>query len=250
MRVKVTSLSVIAVIAATPAWGEMLGRNKSDCRIIEEAARTNLLRVSLLTRLLWTESRFQADALSPKGALGVAQFMPGTADERGLSNPFDPKQAIPQAARLLADLDRRFSNTGLAVAAYNAGNKRVSDWLANSQPLPKETQNFVLAVTGHSPSEWSTIGGYLLTVETQSCLALSTSLAAHPFNNPEGPVYRGFRSPYSGSSGPPYPYGSNSQYYVGYQKSGGLRYPFGSNSQYYIGYSNSDGANGDGDVPR
>jgi soluble lytic murein transglycosylase-like protein len=187
MRTEILSLSTAAAIAATPAWAGMMERGagvsaeRSHCRIIEEAARTNRLPVSLLTRLLWTESHFQADALSPKGARGIAQFMPATADERGLSNPFDPAEAIPQAARLVADLDRRFENSGLAIAAYNAGSKRVSDWLTNTEALPKETQNYVLAVTGHSLEEWGAIRGYRLPVEAQSCLALSTSLASHPF---------------------------------------------------------------------
>ena len=47
--------------------------------------------------------------------------MPKTADERGLANPFDPEEAIPKSAELLADLKQRFGNLGLAAAAYNAG---------------------------------------------------------------------------------------------------------------------------------
>src|SRR5205814_6611619 len=66
-----------------------------------------------------------AGAVSPKGAEGIAQFMPGTAAERGLANPFDPEQAIPHAARFLAELKRRFGNLGMAAAAYNAGPARV-----------------------------------------------------------------------------------------------------------------------------
>ena len=56
--------------------------------------------------------------------------MPETAAERGLDNPFDPLQAIPESARLLRDLSKKFGNLGLAAAAYNAGPKRVEDWLA------------------------------------------------------------------------------------------------------------------------
>jgi hypothetical protein len=270
MRTGVLSLSIVAAIAATPAWAGMMGRGagepleQSRCRIIEEAARANLLPVGLLTRLLWTESHFQADALSPKGARGVAQFMPGTADERGLSDPFDPAEAIPQAARLLADLDRRFENTGLAIAAYNAGSKRVSDWLASTGSLPNETQKFVLAVTGRSPAEWGAIRGYRLPADTQSCLALSTSLAAYPFKHARQ-AYPGYSSPYGNSDGlressgrnsqyyigyhkpgSHHPYGSNSQYYIGYREPDRSRDPYGLNSQYYIGYRNSDGSNRDG----
>jgi hypothetical protein len=259
-RARILSLSIVAAIAARPAWSAMMDRGAgkppepSHCRIIEEAARANLLPVGLLTRLLWTESRFQADALSPKGAQGVAQFMPGTADERGLSDPFDPAKAIPQAARFLADLRRRFDNTGLAIAAYNAGSKRVSDWLASTGSLPKETENFVFAVTGHSPTEWVAITANQLPAETQSCLALSTALAAHG----EGysrllrsveharPVLPVPKSPYANSQLVQESSASSSQYYIGYGKPDRARDPYGSNSQYYIGYRNSDGTSRDG----
>ena len=55
-----------------------------------------------MTRLIWAESRFRVHAVSPKGAQGIAQFMPATAAERGLADPFDPEQAVPKAARLVA----------------------------------------------------------------------------------------------------------------------------------------------------
>ena len=90
---------------------------------------TNRLPAEFLTRLIWRESSFRAGAVSPAGARGIAQFMPGTAQERGLADPFDPEQAIPKAAHLLADLRRRFGNLGIAAAAYNAGPARVGDWL-------------------------------------------------------------------------------------------------------------------------
>src|SRR5207344_2816006 len=105
---------------------------------------------------IWNESRFQVDAISRVGAQGMAQFMPGTSEERGLSDPFDPEQAISEAAKLLADLDRRFGNIGLAIAAYNAGPSRVASWLRSAGgALPRETGVFVLAVTGRSAEEWA-----------------------------------------------------------------------------------------------
>jgi hypothetical protein len=93
-------------------------------------------------------------AVSPVGAQGVAQFMPGTARERGLTDPFDPEQAIPHAAHLLADLNRQFGNLGLAAAAYNGGPGRVSAWLAGTGGLPTETRNYVLAITGSPAEDW------------------------------------------------------------------------------------------------
>ena len=99
--------------------------DQTVCRLIEARRRANRLPVEFLTRLIWRESSFRAGAVSPAGARGIAQFMPGTAQERGLADPFDPEQAIPNAAHLLAELRRRFGNLGIAAAAYNAGPARV-----------------------------------------------------------------------------------------------------------------------------
>jgi hypothetical protein len=80
--------------------------------------------------------------------------MPGTAEERGLDDPFEPKSAIVHSASLLADLRREFGNFGLAAAAYNAGAERVRSWLAGSGGLPGETQNYVQFITGRAAEEW------------------------------------------------------------------------------------------------
>jgi hypothetical protein len=125
------------------------------CPLVESAAQANHIPIALLTRLIWTESRFQAHVVSPKGAQGIAQFMPGTAAERGLADPFDPEQAIPKAARLVADLVQRFGNLGLAAAAYNAGSNRVADWLGGSATLPGETAAYVIALTGLGAEDWA-----------------------------------------------------------------------------------------------
>src|SRR5439155_19305956 len=78
---------------------------------------------------------------------GIAQFMPGTAHERGLADPFDPEEAIPKAARLLADLRQQFGSLGYAAAAYNAGAARVAGWLRGAGDLPAVTQAYVSFVT-------------------------------------------------------------------------------------------------------
>ena len=124
------------------------------CRLIEGAARRQSLSADFLTRLIWRESSFRASVTSRAGAQGIAQFMPATAGERGLSNPFDPEEAIPKAAELLADLKRRFGNLGLAAAAYNAGSTRVTAWLADQGDLPSETRAYVIAVTLRSAEDW------------------------------------------------------------------------------------------------
>ena len=124
------------------------------CGIVETSANDAGLPVNFFTRLIWRESSFQPRAVSPAGALGVAQFMPGTASDRGLADPFDPATAIPASAKLLAELSQRFGNLGLAAAAYNAGPSALADWLAGRGFLPIETQDYVLAVTGHDVEEW------------------------------------------------------------------------------------------------
>ncbi|MCK0198599.1 lytic transglycosylase domain-containing protein [Ancylobacter sp. 6x-1] len=125
------------------------------CRLTENAARENDLPVDLFTRLIWRESAFRTDVVSPKGAQGIAQFMPGTANERGLEDPFDPESALPASARFLAELKARFGNLGLAAAAYNAGPARVEKWLGGTGGLPFETEAYVVAVTGREAQDWA-----------------------------------------------------------------------------------------------
>jgi hypothetical protein len=125
------------------------------CRLIEGAARTQQIPHDLLTKLIWQESSFRPRVVSPAGAQGIAQFMPGTARERGLADPFDPEQAIPKAAEFIAHLAEQFGNLGLAAAAYNGGPARVTSWLAGQGGLPAETRNYVIAVTGRSAEEWA-----------------------------------------------------------------------------------------------
>jgi hypothetical protein len=128
--------------------------DQTTCRIVESAAHLVHFPIDLLTRLVWVESHFHASAVSSAGAQGIAQFMPTTAAERGLADPFDPEQAIPKAAELLADLYLRFGNLGLAIAAYNAGPSRVSNWLAGVGNLPAQTQAYVLTLTGRGIGDW------------------------------------------------------------------------------------------------
>nr|WP_230530327.1 lytic transglycosylase domain-containing protein [Microvirga roseola] len=125
------------------------------CRLIERSAQTQKIPHDFLTKLIWRESSFRSRAISPAGAQGIAQFMPGTAQERGLTDPFDPEQAIPEAAEFLSELAGRFGNLGLAAAAYNGGPARVTSWLAGRSELPAETRNYVAAITGRSVEEWS-----------------------------------------------------------------------------------------------
>ena len=133
------------------------------CLMIEAAARANDLPLEFFARVIWQESRFQSDAVGPmtrsgQRAQGIAQFMPGTANERRLLDPFDPVQALPKSAEFLSELRNQFGNLGLAAAAYNAGPRRVQEWLAGTGPMPQETRHYVSSITGATVEEWQRVG--------------------------------------------------------------------------------------------
>ena len=139
-----------------PIVKPIIPRSRAEiCDTLAHAAQRNNLPTPFFIRLLFQESGFRPGVVSSAGAEGVAQFMPETAASRGLENPFDPVQAITAAADLLGDLAHRFGNLGLAAAAYNAGPKRVHDWLAQNGKLPQETQEYVKTITGRRPERWT-----------------------------------------------------------------------------------------------
>src|SRR5262245_56780788 len=142
--------AALLALAVTPAWGQGETIDQALCRMIEGAATSHRIPVDFFTRLIWQESSFRPSVTSGAGAQGVAQFMPGTAAERRLTDPFDPEQAIPKSAELLADLRERFGNLGLAAAAYNGGPARLEAWLAGKGSLPAETRGYVSIITGRT----------------------------------------------------------------------------------------------------
>jgi Transglycosylase SLT domain/SPOR domain len=136
------------------------GTATSICLMARAAARANGLPFEFFARLIWQESRFRPDAIGPmtrsgERARGIAQFMPGTAAERGLLDPHDPVQALPKSAEFLRELADEFGNLGLAAAAYNAGARRVRDWLDGLGGLPAETRRYVEIITGHAAEDWA-----------------------------------------------------------------------------------------------
>lgn len=144
-------------IVAMPAERDT---RESICLLVESAARAHDLPLEFFARVIWQESRFQPTAIGPvtrsgERAQGIAQFMPGTASERALLDPFDPVQALPKSAEFLSELRVRFGNLGLAAAAYNAGPRRVQDWLDGRGPMPSETRAYVSAITGATVEDWS-----------------------------------------------------------------------------------------------
>jgi soluble lytic murein transglycosylase-like protein len=123
-------------------------------KVAELSARFDL-SPALIEALVWQESRWRANAVSPVGARGLAQLMPGTARELGV-NPNDPFANLEGGARYLRQqIDRFGGDIEKALAAYNAGPGRVIR--AGGIPRIRETQSYVAAVLGrladHSRSE-------------------------------------------------------------------------------------------------
>lgn len=118
------------------------------------------VRPELLAAALETESNFDPTAVSHSGAIGIAQFMPKTAESEGV-NPTDPASSIDGMAKLLSQYQAEFGSESLALAAYNAGPEAVQD-AGNSVPNIAETQNYVtkiLALAGGEQSQDATATG-------------------------------------------------------------------------------------------
>lgn len=96
---------------------------------------------TLLSAVARQESGYDPRAVSPAGAQGLMQLMPGTARGLGVTDSFDPAQAVDGAARMLRDLTARFGSTELALAAYNAGPGAVMKY--DGIPPYAETQRYV-----------------------------------------------------------------------------------------------------------
>jgi hypothetical protein len=184
------SVEELAVPPPKPTERESDTR-ESICLMIESAAREANLPLEFFARVIWQESRFRSDAVGPvtrsgQRAQGIAQFMPGTASERGLLDPFNPVQALPKSADFLAELREQFGNLGLAAAAYNAGPRRVQEWLAGTGPMPQETRSYVLSITGSTVEDWAKAGKggkQPERIPTSSCRELMALLkqAPNPF---------------------------------------------------------------------
>ncbi len=145
----------VAIPSSSESSGPAGLSGQSLCDEIASTARQHKLPTQFFTGLIWQESRFNPASVSRAGAQGIAQFMPATARSRNLSNPFEPFEALHEAARLLDELRTEFGNVGLAAAAYNAGPRRVREWLAGVRHLPAETRAYVQTVTGRRVEEWN-----------------------------------------------------------------------------------------------
>lgn len=142
---------VPADLAVTP---EVISNPQLNTATLPDAYRAKVLELSarydvsptLIEALVWQESRWRQNAVSPKGARGLAQLMPGTAREMGV-DASDPLANLEGGVRYLrAQLDRFDGDIEKALAAYNAGPGRVER--ADGVPQIRETQQYVAAITG------------------------------------------------------------------------------------------------------
>jgi hypothetical protein len=111
--------------------------------LVDAGAKWNV-SAALLAAQLMAESNFNPFAVSPAGAVGIAQFMPGTAASYGLEDPFDPVEAIGAQAHLMSDLMTQFGSPELALAAYNAGPAPVE--ACSCVPAIPETSAYVARI--------------------------------------------------------------------------------------------------------
>lgn len=120
--------------------------NQYDQLLLASAQRYGV-DPTIARRVIGVESNWNPNAVSPKGAMGLGQLMPGTAQELGVTDPYDPAQNIDGSMRYLAQQIRKYGTQG-GLAAYNAGPGRYERSGGDLSKLPSETQQYVSKVTG------------------------------------------------------------------------------------------------------
>jgi len=122
--------------------------------MIGNQAKAHELEPGFFARLIWQESRFDPNALSPARAMGIAQFIASTAALRGLEDPYNPAEALEHSAQYLGEMKRRYGNAGLAAVGYNGGERRAEELIAGLGRVPRETADYVRIITGLSAEAW------------------------------------------------------------------------------------------------
>ena len=114
-------------------------------KLVREAAERHQVDPALVRAVIQTESNWNPSAVSRKGALGLMQLIPTTAQRFGANDAFSPKQNVDAGVRYLKTLLERYNgNLDLALAAYNAGEGAVDR--AHGVPAYRETRNYVQRV--------------------------------------------------------------------------------------------------------
>lgn len=165
-------LVFLCVLAAFPALADSPERQCSEgrwthqtcirpayaafdiCQGLRDQARAHALEPGFFARLIWQESRFDPNAVSPAEARGIAQFIDSTARLRSLKDQFNPSESLEKSAQYLAELTQELGNPGLAAVAYNAGEARAASFLTQGRGLPNETINYVEIITGLPAETW------------------------------------------------------------------------------------------------
>ncbi|EMF80980.1 transglycosylase SLT domain protein [Leptospira weilii serovar Topaz str. LT2116] len=121
--------------------GNWEGIEPTLTEIIRKESEKNHLDPSLVQSVIKAESGFKTDAISPKGAIGLMQLMPSTANLLGVDDPSDPAENVAGGTKFLSDLLNKYKNLDHALAAYNAGPKAVDHY--GGIPPYKETRKYV-----------------------------------------------------------------------------------------------------------
>lgn len=137
----------LAGLPPIPKKKELRGRN-ALIDMADDAATRHGLEPELVHAVILAESRYNPQALSHKGAMGLMQLMPGTAKRYGVGDPWSPPDNIDGGVRYLRDLLKQFGSVELAVAAYNAGEKAVERY-GNNIPPYAETEVYVERVKAY-----------------------------------------------------------------------------------------------------
>ena len=151
----VVAVSALGLFGNAPAFGQDAAE-QAQPRVLDiashvaEAAQRFGLPETWIYAVLRTESAGRVGAVSPAGAMGLMQLMPGTWDRQrsryGLgSDPFDPRDNILAGTSYLRELYDKYGTVG-SLAAYNAGSGRYEDWRDRGRPLPAETRAYVAKI--------------------------------------------------------------------------------------------------------
>jgi soluble lytic murein transglycosylase-like protein len=143
-----TSSATVKSLKLPPAIKINRANQKRFHSDINKIARKNRLEPALLHAIITVESGYNPQALSSAGAMGMMQLMPETAAELGVADPYDPIANISGGARYLRGLLNKFHRINLALAAYHAGQGRVSRG-RNTVPRIVSTQKYVVSVIHH-----------------------------------------------------------------------------------------------------
>jgi len=140
-----------ALLAASPADCDPLPATQVD-NLVSAASKEHGVKAELLRAVMEQESGFKPCAESAKGAMGLMQLMPSTADEYHVDDIFDPAQNVSAGAKLLkALLEKYGGDTKLALSAYNAGSQRVDQ--DGGVPAIPETQDYVTSIMNRLSGE-------------------------------------------------------------------------------------------------